>query len=439
MSLLGATAVVGIPGVALVSTTSDVSNETEACWVPDELCSLKRDRSFSSRVFMSSIPGALGCVSASISGQCVWGWLGSKAGWGWLWISVCCTAGTLATGCAKGGIVGTWGNKGVEVGPAAWARTGVEAITEGMTKGCTPPGWEMELDTAAPGEEEEEGAEWDKANPAVLLWDILSSECALTTTVSASVGAEVLLLSWRDGCEAMLGNGVVLETEVNVAAPVVVLPADGWDNAGGGLAPGALLTAEAEVVETGLEGKVPILETTLPDVGARTDWDVADVETTAGIVMPETMLESTGDSSDTGGTQSSLEVTLVQVVIPFSVGTVISDWMTDVEMSLRGQLVIGTDTESVVAAVVGTPAMLPMEGGTTGNVGPVWLKLGGAVLGPSVIWAFLSSEKACCRLRDEAEWDKFIPAPWDVEAATAKEKKKFRISPFLKGGFKRMS
>ena len=31
MSLLGATAVVGMPGVILVSTTSDVSNETEAC------------------------------------------------------------------------------------------------------------------------------------------------------------------------------------------------------------------------------------------------------------------------------------------------------------------------------------------------------------------------------------------------------------------------
>jgi len=59
-------------------------------------------------------------------------------------------------------------------------------------------------------------------------------------------------------------------------------------------------------------------------VGARTDWDVADVETTAGIVMPETTLESTGDSSDTGGIESSLEVTLVQVVIPFSTGTVIS-------------------------------------------------------------------------------------------------------------------
>ena len=69
MSLLGATAVVGMPGVTVVSTTSEVSSETDACWAPDELCSLKRDRSFSSRVFMSSIPGALGCESASISGQ----------------------------------------------------------------------------------------------------------------------------------------------------------------------------------------------------------------------------------------------------------------------------------------------------------------------------------------------------------------------------------
>lgn len=31
MSLLGATAVVGMPGVTLVSTTSDVSSATEAC------------------------------------------------------------------------------------------------------------------------------------------------------------------------------------------------------------------------------------------------------------------------------------------------------------------------------------------------------------------------------------------------------------------------
>lgn len=69
MSLPGATAVVGMPGVTVVSTTSDVSSETEACCVPDELCSLKRDRSFSSKVFISSIPGARGCASASISGQ----------------------------------------------------------------------------------------------------------------------------------------------------------------------------------------------------------------------------------------------------------------------------------------------------------------------------------------------------------------------------------
>lgn len=40
-------------------------------------------------------------------------------------------------------------------------------------------------------------------------------------------------------------------------------------------------------------------------------------------------------------------------------------------MSLRGQLVTGTDIEGTAAAVVGIPAMLLMEGGTTGNVGPI--------------------------------------------------------------------
>lgn len=324
-------------------------------------------------------------------------------------------------------MLGPWGNKGVEIGTDAWGRTGVEAIADGTTKGCTPPDWEIELDTPAPGEEVEDDAEWDKANPAVLLWDVLSNECALTTTVSARVGAEVLLLSWRDSCEAVLGNGMVVETDVNVAIPVV-MPADCWDNRGGDLAPGVAAppTAEAEVAETGIEGKVPTLETTLPDVGAWTDWDVVDIETIVGIVILETTLERTGDS-DAGGTGKPLEViTPVQVATPatpFSMGTVISDWIIDVETSLRGQLVTGTDIEGAAAVVFGTPAMLLMEGGTTGNVGPVWLKLGGAVLGPSVTWACLSSEKACCRLREEAEWDKFTPAPWDVEAATAKENK----------------
>ena len=58
--LLGATAVAGRPAVTAVSTASEVSSEMGACWAPEELCSLKRDRSFSSKVLMSSIPGALG-------------------------------------------------------------------------------------------------------------------------------------------------------------------------------------------------------------------------------------------------------------------------------------------------------------------------------------------------------------------------------------------
>lgn len=50
-------------------------------------------------------------------------------------MSVCCTAGTLTTGCTKGGILGTWGNKGVEVGTGGWGRPGVEATADEMTKG----------------------------------------------------------------------------------------------------------------------------------------------------------------------------------------------------------------------------------------------------------------------------------------------------------------
>jgi len=62
---------------------------------------------------------------------------------------------------------------------------------------------------------------------------------------------------------------VVAGTEANVAAPAV-LPGTCCDSTGGGLAPGAaaLPTAGAKVVATGIEGKVPMLETALPDVGA---------------------------------------------------------------------------------------------------------------------------------------------------------------------------
>lgn len=63
----------------------------------------------------------------------------------------------------------------------------------------------------------------------------------------------------------------------------------------------------------------------------------------------------------------------------------------------------GADAEGTAAAVAGAPAGLITEGGTAGNTGPVGRKLAGAVLGPSAICACLSSEKACCRLRDEAE------------------------------------
>jgi len=57
--LVGATTVVGIPGITVVSMINDVSRDTDGCAAPTLPCSLKRDRSFSSRVFISSMPGAL--------------------------------------------------------------------------------------------------------------------------------------------------------------------------------------------------------------------------------------------------------------------------------------------------------------------------------------------------------------------------------------------
>lgn len=46
-------------------------------------------------------------------------------------------------------------------------------------------------------------------------------------------------------------------------------------------------------------------------------------------------------------------VLVVTPAMPFSVGNVTSDCITDVEMSLRGLPVIGTDTDAEDAATVG--------------------------------------------------------------------------------------
>lgn len=79
----------------------------------------------------------------------------------------------------------------------------------------------------------------------------------------------MLLLSGRDGCEAMPGNGVMVETDVTMATPVV-LPATCCNNTVGGLASVAatLPTVVAVVVENVPEGKLPVLEAMLPDVEA---------------------------------------------------------------------------------------------------------------------------------------------------------------------------
>lgn len=90
--------------------------------------------------------------------------------------------------------------------------------------------------------------------------------------------------------------------------------------------------------------------------------------TTAGAVELE--LESVGDSDTDNVVRPPEATTLVLVVtppMPFSVGSAPSDCITDVEMSVRGLLVIGTDTDGVDAATVWTPAMLVKKGE---NVGP---------------------------------------------------------------------
>lgn len=232
--------------------------------------------------------------------------MGSKVGWGWLWISVCCIVGILVIGCIKGGILGICGNKGVEVGFVVWGRIGVEVIVDWMIKGCILLGWEIELDIFVLGEDDD--VERDKVNLVVLLWDVLFSECVLIIIVLVRVGVEVLLLSWKVGCEVMFGNGVVVEIDVNVVI-LVVLFVVCWDNIGGGLVFGVvvLFIVEVEVVEIGIEGKVFILEIMFLDVGVWIDWDVVDIEIIVGIVMFEIILESIGDL-DVGGIGRLFEV-----------------------------------------------------------------------------------------------------------------------------------
>lgn len=92
--------------------------------------------------------------------------------------------------------------------------------------------------------------------------------------------------------------------------------------------------------------------------------------TTAGAVELETALESVG-VSDTDNVvrppEATTPVLVVTPPVPLSVGSAPSDCITDVEMSVRGLLVIGTDTDGVDAATVWTPAMLVKKGE---NVGP---------------------------------------------------------------------
>lgn len=76
----------------------------------------------------------------------------------------------------------------------------------------------------------------------------------------------MLLLSGRDGCEAMPRNGVVVETDVTMATPAV-LPATCCNNTGGVLAFGAATLPTVVAVDVP-EGKLPVLEAMLPDVEA---------------------------------------------------------------------------------------------------------------------------------------------------------------------------
>lgn len=78
----------------------------------------------------------------------------------------------------------------------------------------------------------------------------------------------MLLLSGKDSCEAMPENGVVVETDVTMAAPAE-LPATCCCNATGGIPVGAAtLPTVVAVVENVPEGKLLVLETMFPDTEA---------------------------------------------------------------------------------------------------------------------------------------------------------------------------
>lgn len=266
------------------------------------------------------------------------------------------------------------------------------------------------------------------------MWDVLFSECVLIIIVLVRVGVEVLLLSGRDGCEVMFGNGVVVEIDV-IMVILVVLFVICCNNIVGGLVFGVIILfiVVVVVVENVLGGKLFVFEVMFLDVEVWIGWDGVDIVIIVGIVEFEIVLEDVGDLDIDIVVRLFEVIIFVLVVVIFTmfflVGSVVLDCIIDVEMLLRGLFVIGIDIDGVDVVIVWILVMLVKKGENVGFV--MWLKFGGVVLGFLVIWLCFSLEKVCWRLRDEVEWDKFILGVWDVEVIIRKENKNKEISLYI--------
>lgn len=161
--------------------------------------------------------------------------------------------------------------------------------------------------------------------------------------------------------------------EVRVCCSVAEVPTGGTDCIGGDVrVPGATGTPTTR----GKAGN--------EDTGSGVDTDTPDEAAVAGGWV---------DTAVMGGTVLG---TLIWGAIP-AVTTASSECGTPGCKLLGTAADVGGNPDN---AAEKDPARLVSE---VGKGGPVWLKIGGAVLGPSAIWACLISAKALCRLTEEAE------------------------------------